>query len=510
VSLVSLVLLAACREPPVVEPPVAEPGSVDSTWSASSELPAGPTREQRQPGGCGTLTDAEEPEVLRLARGQEGTVLYANAQLGLAIVDVSDPDAPKLTGVSELTGTPVGIFEMNGAAVIVYAPWDRPAETVVRAVEIGPRVAGRTIGEIVLAGAPRDARRVGDVLVVTRDFTPAGTTMTAVTTFMLDENGLSKRDEHRLAGRGAVTGGSPHGVAVAREAEAELGGDRTSVTWLGIASEELGVIRLHGTSTVAGVIPRWRRASDHVIDVAEDARVRVVGCATSACPAGEAAAYAAIDFAEPDRPRLTSWSLLARAGDGVFNFDGDRLIVARPPADRSDGTDLAFFRTNSELVPAGSVRLRGTIGSIAVRHGGDVVALGWTGSATAGKRAIVHHVDARRSPRLLGSTSFGGDWTWSPAYDDDRAISFDPASTLAALPMTTMRGQSGAFTAAQVLSFGPVGPRNVMEKEVTVADRLLFVDGRLLAFSSEGVTVVRHPGEHRSQRSWDDLRTLGR
>lgn len=521
-GLTALVLLAACRDAPVLDPTP----PVEQTWRPSSESLPRMTREKRKAGACGTLTDAEDADVLRMSismgegrAASEGLVLYANAQVGLVLVDVADPDDPKLVATSSFTGTPIGVFERDEGAVVVFAPWDHPAETVVRAVELGRRGAGRTISEIALPGAPRDARRVGDVIVVTRELPSDGAAerppLTAVTTFVLDADGLTKRDETRLPGRGAVTGGSPHGVAVVREAPPELGVDRTSVTWIGIAPNDLGVQRLHGTATFAGVVPRWRRATDHVVDVAEDARVRVVACATAACPAGEAATYASIDFSEPDRPRVTSWSMLARAGDGVFNFDGDRLFVARPPADRTETTDLTIFRTSGDLTRVGALRLRGTVASIAVRHDaefvrygsvGDLVVLGWTGSASAGRRAIVHQIDARRAPRLVGSTSFGGDWTWSPAYDDDRAISFDPTSTLAALPMTTMRGQSGAFAAAQVLSLAPTGPRNVMEREVAVADRLLFVDGRLLAFSAEGVVGVRQPGEHRVNRMWDDLR----
>ncbi len=502
---IALLLLAACREAPVVD---SMPAADQTTHPESSEASLREARHRRQPGGCGTLTDAEDPDTLRVSRYHDGVVLYANAQVGLAIVDVSDPDEPKVGAASELVGTPIGIFETAGAAIVVAAPWDRPSETIVRAVEIEPRRAGRTLGEIVLPGAPRDARRLGEAIVVTRDLPPAsteGSTMTAVTSFVLEGDLLSRRDELRLPGRGAVTGGSPYGVAVARPAEAELGADRTSVTWIGV-DPELGSLRLHGTATFSGVVPRWRRATDHVIDVEEDARVRVVACATAACPAGDLAAYASIDFSEPNRPRVASWSLIARAGDGVFGFDGERLIVARPPVEPIEATDISFFHTSAGLVPAGTVRVPGTVSSLAARDG-SVIALGWTGSASAGKRAIIHQLDVRRAPQLVGSTGFGGDWSWSPAYEDDRAMSFDPSTTLGALPMTTVRGRTGAVAAAQVLSFGPSGPRAVMEQEA-VADRLLFVEGRLLAFSADGVTNVRHPGERPFRRRWEDGRSL--
>lgn len=520
--LATLALLVSCRDAP--SPDAAPPQPISRAPESSPRA----TREERTPPGCASLSDAEEPDILRVSRGtggaraaKEGLALYASAQVGLALVDVADPDEPKLVGTSAFTGTPIGVFDVETGAIVVFAPWDRPAETVVRAVELGSREAGRTIGEVVLPGAPRDARRVGDVIVVTRDVPSEVASerarLTAVTTFLLDADGLTKRDEVRLAGGGAVTGAAPHGIAVAREAPEALGAERTSVTWIGVAPEDLGVQRVHGTATFAGVIPRWRRATDHVIDVTEDAQVRVVACATAACPAGEAATYAAIDFAEPDRPRLTSWSTIARAGDGVFNFDGERLFVARSPVDRSDTTELTILRTSGDLAPMGALRLRGTVASMAIRHDpqfvrleavGDLVVLGWTGSASAGRRAILHQVDARQAPRLVGSVAFGGDWTWSPAYDDDRAISFDPSSTLAALAMTTVRGKGGAVPAVQVLSLGTSGPRSVMEREFAVADRLAFVEGRLLAFSADGVAVVSQPGERRVRRTWDDLRPL--
>jgi hypothetical protein len=282
------------------------------------------------------------------------------------------------------------------------------------------------------------------------------------------------------------------------------------VTWLGI-DDDSGALHLGGTAVIDGVVPKWRRGMDHVVDVTEDARVRVVACATAACPAGDLATYAAVDFAEPARPRRSGAMTLARAGDAAVNFSADRLFVARPPRDpsSSDATELAVFETTREPVLLGAVSVRGTVSSLALR-GDHVVALGWTGTIEAGRRAILHDLDVRGAPRLVGSVSFGGDWTWSAAYDDDRALSFDPNLALGALPMTTVRGSSGALGAVQVLAFAPSGPRAVMESGVGHADRLLFLDGRLLSFAADGVSVVSFPGVERVRRRWEDRATLVR
>lgn len=478
--------VAACRQPPPIE-------TVSTT---AAEIAAAPVASlepaSRRAGGCETLVDVEAPDTLRLADGN--LVLYANEQVGLAVVDVGDPDRPAMKGIVELVGEPAGVFDVRGMAVLVYAPAARPQDVAVRAVTLEPL---RTMGELTLAGRVRDVRRVGDHVVVTRE-TPDH--RTAVTAFGVTDTGLVRRSEVVLDGASAVAGAAPRGLAIARSAAIEHGPNRTSVTWLTL-DPDAGALAAEGTITVSGVIPRWRSAH-RVIDVTEDQRARLVLCATSGCATAEPAAYAALDFSTPAEPRVVSWKLVAGAGDGTIGFQGTRLVVARPVADRSDASELAFYATESDLALAGKVRVRGSVGTIAVRDSGDVVTVGWTGSASAGKRAILHHVDARGVPRLVGAATFGGDWTWSRAYDDDRVLGFDPHSTLAALPMTTVHGSHGPTSAAEVLSLDPSGPRAIAEEPLTLADRLLFVNGRLLSFSADGVVVLRGEGEPGAEQRW--------
>jgi hypothetical protein len=342
------------------------------------------------------------------------------------------------------------------------------------------RHAGQVVAELSLSGSVRDVRGVGDGVIVTREITGSGT---ALSSFVLAGNGLVQRDELRLEGTGAIAGGSPFGVAVARRTSTG-----TALSWIEVDNDSLG-LRMAGTTVVSGVVPRWRK-SDHVIDVSEDAEVRLIGCTNDGCTPGSAASYARVDFAVPSSPRIVATSTIARAAAGVFAFSPDAVLVARPPADDGDATELAVFRNE---LPSGTLRLEGTVSSLALAER-SVVTIGWTGSAMTGKLARIHHVDIRRAPRLLGSVSFGGDWTWSPAYDDERALSFDPLSTLAALPMTTLYGPSAPASAVQVLALNPARA-GVSHATGVTADRLLFIDGRLLAFSADGVTVVplRHP-----------------
>lgn len=483
------IVAAGCRQTP---PPL------EHVVITSAEMPPAVTDAKHTARRMGEkrwsgepLLDVEPPDTLRLVHGADRdgadrTVLYASESLGVVLVDVSNPDVPQIRGRLALQGRPLGVFEVKGAAIVVYEPWDRPATTIVRAFAIEPRIAGRSLGQLAITGTPRDARRIGDFVVVTRETQASDT---ALESFTIGKAGLVAGGAIELLGHMAVTGASSRGIAIARSAPHTLGPDRTSITWLGL-DPELGSLSLQGTVTVSGVIPRWR-SSRQVLDVTDADEVRVVMCARDACASDEEAAYATVDFALPAYPRLTSWSLVARAAGAVIGFQATRLVVARPAADRSDATELLFLRPDERLAPAHELRLRGTVGTIVAHESGDVVTVGWTGSAATGKRAIVHHVDARGAPRLVGATSFGGDWTWTRAYEDERSMSFDPLSMLAALPMTTVRNGAGPIAAVQVLSFDPAGPRALAEPPLPLGDRLLFVDGRLLAFSADGVVVIR-------------------
>src|SRR4051812_19904399 len=85
-------LVGACRQPPPVDSATTTAAEVATTAPALAIAPA-----QRQAGECDTLFDVETPDTLRVVRGAS-VVLYANEQVGLAIVDVSDPDHPKMKG----------------------------------------------------------------------------------------------------------------------------------------------------------------------------------------------------------------------------------------------------------------------------------------------------------------------------------------------------------------------------------------------------------------------------
>ena len=473
-------LLTSCRQSPA---PFTETTAADL---GTLETPRAP--EARQPGTCWTLLDAEEPDVLRVVGAN--TILYANPQVGLSIVDVTDLERPRTLATSAAVGTPLGVFVWRDVAVYVVVPWTRPSETIVRAVSLAPGREGALLGEIRLAGRARDARRAGETLVVTRDLPGPGEPMTAVDAIYLDDTGPKQTDEVRLTGDGALVMGSPFGVVVARRAEPAHGPDRSALTWIALPPDAPGHLKREGTSIVNGVVPRWRDASAHMIDVTEDARVRLFMCATAACPVGSDATYAEVDFGQPAAPRLVTWSPVARASDAVFRFvDGDAVVARPPPGGRLPAvTELLFLHTGAKLVPYGTLPVNGLVGSVA-RSGETLLVTGWKTTPATGKQALVHRVALGASPRLLGSVAVGSDWTWSPAFDDDAAVSFDPASSRAALPATTIPTGSGVRSSVEVLALPRGGVRSEASFETDSVDRIVFRDDHLLLFSASGVTV---------------------
>jgi hypothetical protein len=487
--------------------------------SAPSELgwrdegpPAPPAPSEDPPPACGTLRDVETADVLR---SSDGLVLYANEQTGLAVFDVTSSAEPKLLSTSPFVGSPIAVFAHKGVAVVAFIDWearfgkDRVPSTVLRAVDLADPRAPSKRGDVVLPGIARDVRRIGDVYYVTRDAAarddePEGATLVTSLVATTERGGrLVTRDEIVLPGRAASVAAAPSGITIARPAPKRLGPERTAVTWIDVTEEDPGKLHVRGTIAVAGVVSTVRGQVDSVLATDEDRVVRLYACARGCIPL-EAAEVAVIDFAEADRPRQTGAFTIPEGTDAVSRFHGNRLFLAHPLD--GGGTRLSVWRTTSAVSSEGSLRLDGTVAGIVARDA-HIVTIGWTGTTGAGTKATIHVVDlsTARAPKLRGSVSFGRDWTWSPAYDDERALSFDPGASLAALPTTTL-SSAGAYSAgAHVLSFGPSGPRvvSVVESE-RFHDRLLFAGGRLLGFGAEGVLTLRDRGPAR-MRSWHEL-----
>jgi hypothetical protein len=96
--------------------------------------------------------------------------------------------------------------------------------------------------------------------------------------------------------------------------------------------------------------------------------------------------------------------------------------------------------------------------------------------------------------------TFGSDWTWSAALDDDNALSFDPASHLVAVPFTAWRHADKRYvTGTQLIELGASGgrPFSTFHAEGLV-ERAIFLDGQLVTLWPGGVVAVDYAARRRA------------
>jgi hypothetical protein len=485
--LLTTLLVASCnvREAPLEPLAVREPPAARAaTPTASGVVPFPPDA----PPSCATLRDVGVSDIVRV----EGTTLfYADATAGLTVVDVADPAQPRQLAVVPFTGIPLGLFVREGIAWLVFIDTDgrgpAPIRTVVRAVDVRRPAAPRVIGEEVREGSSHDVTLVGGFLYVLRR---SGTGRSVVESFGVQGTTLAPRGLVTLEGAPAQLASSPAGLAVVTTSD-----DHADVAWLDLSLETAGSLVLRRSVRLPGGIASWERGEGKLVDADEGQRVRLVMCATASCSPTGPSILRIVDFTNAERAqRPTSLRLTEHDGLPTTRFRDGVLYVAETSASGSETSMLHVIDTEAAAPRfVAHHPLRGKIAAL-VPHESSLVALGSIGSPETQVRLIVHDVDVRRpfAPRTRGSVSFGSDWTWSVIMDDDRAMSFDPASHLVAVPFTAWRHADSRYaTGTQLVDLQPIAGRTGPTlHEGGWVERAVFLDGHLLTLGPSGITSI--------------------
>ncbi|HEY8077337.1 MAG TPA: site-2 protease family protein [Labilithrix sp.] len=469
---VALALATACSRS---EPPKAE-ARREPTALVRDEERTSETELQ-----CATLRDVAVSDVVRIAGDR---VFYAEESRGLTVVDLGRDGAPRLAGASPFVGTPLALYVEGGVAWVVFVDWTVPSRTVLRALDATTLAP---LGERTLPGVARDVQLVGDVLYVLRDRDGRS----AVSSFVVKRGAITPIDELALDGRPARLAASAAGLA------AVTVDDTPAVTWIDLPLDRRGALESAGTARLAGGFPTWERGAGKTIDADEDHRVRIVRCASPACGPEDAATLETIDFTKGPK-RGPSLEIAAHGGVPVTRFWGERLYVAEPHGAR---TELRVVLTDGVPRLAGRASVPGAITAIAARED-RVIAVGPSGTPASGVRVAMHDVDVRDPAhlRVVGSAAFGSDWTWSPAEDDERAISFEPNASWVALPFTASSADGRYEMGAQTVELGARGPRlGPSYPSPGWIDRVVFDGDRIVAVGRDGVHVIdAYTGERRA------------
>jgi len=492
--------MTACNSTP--------PGVADETEPRALAAPAvaasAPEPEHAQ---CASMRRIEAADVVRV---EGDRVFFLNEYRGVTVFDVADVDHPRPIGHSAIMGTPVALFVRGDDAIAVLTDWEGSAfggsfrGSVVRAVEARRAGVLATKSEIALPGVVRDAAMIDDVLFLLRERRGPRGEETVVQSLRLVGGALRTRGEIVLPGaNGAFTVDATR-IVIARRLPAPA--TESEMTILDVGADPSSPLSIVGSVRVPGLVPYDARFAIAALDEL----VYVVACSEDACGASEPYVLSVVDTRDPEQPRAVGrLRIPALGGWLVTAFDADRVYVAgdRGYARATGPTDVHVVDLSDATRPvlAGTIAVPGSVSSI-VPVGDHALAMGAIGSIDRRMHVVVHDIDVGlpARPRLTGSAAFGEDVTWSLALDQRAAVGVDDTMRFAALPFSTWDEASKRYAnGVQLLRRTPRGL--ALAGSATTSgwvERVLFVGGRMVAVSDDGLTVASIDGAFGPKVVW--------
>jgi len=504
--------------------------SVGSFRGVQSTSSSGAGGGSAVPGASGAASStptmpARTVEETDLYRLEGNRLYYLNSYRGLMVFDVTDVDHPALLGRSPIYGSPVDMIVRNGVAVVVVADWYGSLDdgspfygSIVRGLDATDPANIKVLGDAKLGGWVRDDRVVGDVIyAVSEDYGwsygwdvgygGTSTETVIVSSVSFANNVIASVGKVDFPGYTGVFNVTPSSILLAHDAPPAANGKpsgQTQLLYLDI-SDPGGQIVQRGSLTVNGQVQGWGADNGRWnLDFSDGLTAHVVGCASGNygyCDSTAGYVLSIGDFSNPDAPRLsaeltiptTGWSAAAR-------FDSSRLYLSPMgyyDYGTSSSTPFQVYDLTNPKAPAlaGTLSIPGTVWNILPAPNLRLFALGSDySSSTSSDSVSLKYLDVTNptSPQLIGTSTFGQGWAWTPAAGTFKAFTMDVTQGLVVLPFsgwsnTTQKYNDGLqlidFTASSIATDGAALTRGWVERGI-------FVKNRLVSLSDLSLSVV--------------------
>jgi hypothetical protein len=287
---------------------------------------------------------------------------------------------------------------------------------------------------------------------------------------------------------------------------------RTKLLYLDI-SDPAGQIVQRGSIVVNGAAQGWGADNGRWnLDFSDGKTARVIGCLAmtfgygySYCGDNSSYVLSIADFSNADAPVLSAELDIANIGWGpAARFDSNRLYLS-PSSNyylgngASQSTPFQVYDLTNSKAPvlAGTLTIPGNVWNILPAPGLRLFALGSDSSNTPGfysSSVSLKYLDVTTpsSPKLLGTSTFGQGWAWTPAAGTFKAFTMDATQGLVVLPFSgwdsgTEQYSDGLqlidFTASSIATGGAAHTRGWVERGI-------FVHNRLVSLSDLSLAVV--------------------
>lgn len=509
-------------------------GSRGSTTDEAAPGAGGANAAPAPGGSFGSPTtparQVEETDLYRLAGDR---LYYLNSYRGLMVFDVSDVAHPKLLGRSPIYGHPVEMIVRNGVASVVVADWYGKMEdgtpfhgSIVRGIDANDPANMKITGEARLGGWVRDTRVVGDVIyAVSEDYgwhygyeegyadgVASNRGSKVVVSAVSFANGTVKQTgKHEVPGYGGVFHVTASAIMFAHDVTTNTNGyeqpnGQTELQYIDI-SDAAGSIVPRGRITVNGRVQGWGADNGRWnLDFADLSHAHTIG--NTNYYGGNESKYilATVDFSNPDAP--TTVNELSINGPGwipAARFSGNRMYLSPSNGYWYNGTEakspVQIYDLSVPTAPklAGQTEIAGNVW-LFMPSGDKLFALGNEYVQTSGpsyydqSKVSLRYIDVANpaAPHVIGTSTFGEGWAWTPAAGTFKAFTKDDAQGLVVLPFSGWSNKSHSYqNGMQLIEYSPTSiTTSGVAQTKGWTERGIFVKGKLVSLSDLALSVV--------------------
>jgi len=472
---------------------------------------------------------------------------YLNSYRGLMVFDITNVSDPKLLGRSPVFGTPVEMYVENGIATVVVGDWYGSAPdgspfhgSVVRMINAQNPAAMQINGEVQVKGWARDMRVVGSNLyIVSEDYGWAygmwyggyygGGDVASPGCYGCYGGGGSKvvissvamaGGSPKLAGEKVYDGYSgafnvtPSAILMAHDVTDATNNNQPTgkarIEWIDI-TDQSGAIVPKGSYDVDGLLQGWGADNGRWNVNLEGNTAEVITCAASQygyCNGQQGYNVTTVDFTDPSAPKKlgqlaipsTGWSATAR-------FDSKRMYLSPSESYYNGSTNTAtpveIYDLSDPTTPklSGSTSINGAVWLFMPMGTDRLFALGNEyvnsgGGYYSSSRVSLRYLDVSNptAPSVIGTSTFGDGWAWTPAAGTFKAFIRDANRKLVVLPFSGWNYNSYEYTnGVQLIEYDTnwIGTKGAAKSQGWV-ERGIFVKDHIISLSDQALTVVNY------------------
>ncbi len=529
-------------------PPIGQSGSSfgGGRGESAADDNAAPASGGTAGGAANTGVPLAKPQETDIYRVDGNRLYFLNSYRGLMVFDITNADDPKLLGRSPVYGTPVEMFVKNGIATMVVGDWYGNAPdgspfhgSVVRTVDARDPANMKVEGEVQVKGWARDMRVVGrNLFIVSEDYGwhygiwyggyygggagadiaypgmgyYGGSSKVVISSVLFGDHAPKLNGTKEFDGYSGAFNVTPTEILMAHDILVDGPNGykqptgKSAIDYIAFSQVDGSIVPM-GTFEVDGLLNGWSADNGRWNVDLDGTTASVITCSSAEygyCNGGQGGyKLTTVDFTNPAAPqKLASLDISSKGWAATARFANKRMYLspregAYSPNGQQEPTPIEVYDLSNPAAPAladstnisGAVWLFMPVGTDRLFALGNEYGNGYSSSKVALRLLDVS--DATQ-PKLLGTSTFGESWAWTPAAGTFKAFTRDDAQKLVVLPFSGWSNSSYEYmNGVQLIEYdtGSVTTKGAARSKGWV-ERGVFVKNRLVSLSDQSLSVI--------------------